>query len=150
MLKLGFSTQGVQIILKCVSSSSFSLLINGEVTSNIIPQRGLRLGCHLSPYLFILCTRALSSMLKKAEATNVLHGIQFDGAGLSIAHLLFADDSLTFAQADAEKCVQLKSILDIYSAASGQVISFEKSSILISPNASQATVNLIQRLLIWL
>lgn len=36
MVKMGFSPQWT--IYNCVSSSFFSLLINGEVSGNIIPQ----------------------------------------------------------------------------------------------------------------
>lgn len=65
--------------------------------------------------LFILCTNALSCMLHFAGHTNWIHGIRFGHAGLSISHLLSADDSLIFAQADEKEFAQLKSILDKYS-----------------------------------
>lgn len=87
-------------------------------------------------------------MLRYAEASNLIHGIQFGRAGLSISHLLFTDDSLIFARAATAECAHLKSLLDKYSTASGQVINFGKPSILISPNTLSATANLIQIILI--
>lgn len=83
-------------------------------------------------------------MLQYAEAINLIHGLQFGRSSLSISHLSFADDSLIFSRADAAECAHLKSILDKYSAASRQVINYDKSSILISPNASPANVRLLQ------
>ena len=43
MLKFDF-------ILRCIIASSFSVLINGVPSGNIIPKRGLRQGCPLSIY----------------------------------------------------------------------------------------------------
>lgn len=42
MLYLGFSERFVKIIMACVTSVSYSVLLNGELTSNIKPSRGLR------------------------------------------------------------------------------------------------------------
>ncbi|MDV3193915.1 MAG: reverse transcriptase domain-containing protein [Sweet potato little leaf phytoplasma] len=42
MLKLGFHQKWVDLIMRCVSSSSFSFLLNGEPLGRIIPMKGLR------------------------------------------------------------------------------------------------------------
>ena len=54
----------------CVSTSSFSIKINGKAYGNIIPSRGLRQGDSLSPYLFLLCAKGFTSLLAKAEMEN--------------------------------------------------------------------------------
>ena len=137
---LGFSQKWISLIMRCISSVSFSIMINGSVRGLIKPQRGLRQGCPLSPYLFITCAEAFSSLLLQAEQQKRIHGLSF-GRDLRISYLLFADDSLIFSRASTADCQNLKKILDCYSTASGQIFNFEKSSLFLSGNiqSDQAT-----------
>ena len=137
--KLGFSLGFVELIMRCISTSSFSVLINGVAKGLIQPQRGLRQGCPLSPYLFILCAETFSNLLKQAEAQQLIHGIKFSKE-LSITHLLFADDSLIFTRATREDCTNLKEIFDCYAAASGQTFNLEKSSMFFSESTRQEQI----------
>ena len=56
-----------------------------------------------------------------------------------ISHLLFADDSLILMKADSMISQTLRSILDDYCAASGQMVSEAKCSIFFSPNTDVET-----------
>ena len=65
--KMGFDSRWIKLMMECISSVQYRVLLNGQPRGLIIPKRGLRQGDHLSPYLFILCTEALIMNIKKAE-----------------------------------------------------------------------------------
>ncbi|KAH9651249.1 reverse transcriptase domain-containing protein [Citrus sinensis] len=136
MQKLGFSEKWVSLVMNCISTASFSVLINRVPKGLITPQRGLRQGCPLSPYIFIMCAEVLSNLLVQAENRSLIQGLKFNRS-LSVTHLLFADDSLVFARASSNDCRILKGIFDSYAAASRKVFNFEKSSMLFSSGTSQ-------------
>ncbi|KAL6144500.1 hypothetical protein ACLB2K_055192 [Fragaria x ananassa] len=146
MLKMGFCTRWVELIMRCVRTVSFSVSMNGKVGSPFRPSRGLRQGDPLSPYLFLFVTEVLSYLLVSRCEQGELHGIQISPNGPGITHLFFADDSLFFLKADEVNCLRLKSILDEYCLASGQSINYDKSSLFFSPNtpgALRENINMI-------
>jgi hypothetical protein len=134
MLKLGFHEKWVKMVMTCVCSVSYRIKVNAEYTERIFPQRGLRQGDPLSPYLFILCAEGLSALLMRAEEEGMIEGIKVCRGAPRVNHLFFADDSLILMRASNTDAKELKRILELYEMASGQMINKDKSSILFSPN----------------
>lgn len=143
MQKLGFSSNWIELTMNCITTPSFSVLINRVPKGQIQPQRGLRQGCPFSPYLFLLCAEVFFNMLIQADQNQIIHGLRFNSS-LSISHLLFADDSLVFSRATQEDCSNLKCIFDRYGAASGQIFNYEKSSMLFSRNVHNSQIEIIK------
>ncbi|XP_042953559.1 uncharacterized protein LOC122290089 [Carya illinoinensis] len=93
---MGFNTRWIALVMMCVKTVSFSVLINGEPKGLIIPSRGLRQGDPLSPYFFLLRTERLISLLKKAEVNGEITPVRICREAPRLSHLLFADDSILF------------------------------------------------------
>ena len=66
MKKMGFVVKWIRLIMLCVTSISYSILVNGEPKRMIIPSKGIRQGDPLSPFLFLLCTEGLHGLISKA------------------------------------------------------------------------------------
>ncbi|KAL5549620.1 hypothetical protein UlMin_004851 [Ulmus minor] len=143
MIKLGFAAQWVELVMRCVSSVSYSFLINGEIEGDLLPGRGIRQGDPLSPYLFVLCAHGLSELIIDSEQRNLFRGVSIANGCPSISHLFFADDSLIFCRAKMNDCTHMKDCLDIYAKASGQLLNFNKSALSFSPNTPARDKNAI-------
>ncbi|KAL0411811.1 UNVERIFIED_CONTAM: putative mitochondrial protein [Sesamum latifolium] len=75
MHRLGFPTPFVNLVMMCVTSASYSFLLNGHQFGSLNPQRGLRQGDSLSPYLFLFCTELFSSLLQLVESAQQIRGV---------------------------------------------------------------------------
>jgi len=129
LVALGFNDKWISWIMGCVTSVTYSVLINGQPFGHITPERGIRQGDPISPFLFVLCTKALIHILQQAENSKKVSGIQFNGFGPSVNNLLFADDTLLVCRATKSDCEQMMLFLSQYGHISGQLINVEKSSI---------------------
>lgn len=65
----GFAPTWIHLIMQCITTVSYSFLINNEVAGCVIPERGIRQGDPLSPYIFILCGEVLSGFVKEHKST---------------------------------------------------------------------------------
>ena len=69
-------------------------------------------GSPLSPFFFLLCTKGLNGLIKKAELQGDIHGYSLYRRGPKLMHLLFAADSLIFCKATMEECDKVMDILN--------------------------------------
>ena len=66
MVKMGFSEHWIKLLMLCVTTVSYSILVNGEPKGMITPSRGILQGDPLSPFLFLLCTEGLHGLISQA------------------------------------------------------------------------------------
>jgi len=67
---LWFPRDFIHWINLCITTASFSVQVNGEQAGYFQSSRGLRQGCALSPYLFVIFMDVLSKMLDRAAAAR--------------------------------------------------------------------------------
>lgn len=115
--------------MMCITTASYSILINGEPSEKIFPSRGIRQEDPLSPYLFLLCSEGLHALLDKAAREGLIQGISLCRNGPRLTHLFFADNSLLFCRASMQECNHIQAILSEFEAASGQKLNREKTTI---------------------
>ncbi|KAK9713374.1 hypothetical protein RND81_06G023600 [Saponaria officinalis] len=74
----------------------------------------------------------------KVMVKNSICGVRVSNRAPMLSHLLYADDSIIFARTRSEEAREIKRILTVYERASGQTISFDKTTICFSKSVGAA------------
>ena len=127
---MGFHENWIQLVMKCITTVSYSMIINEATYGCIFPTRGLRQGDPLSLYLFLLCADGFLSLIKDAARNQLLSGVSICKGCPMVTHLFFAGNSLLFCKVNEQEFHILIEILELYEAASGQKVNAEKSLIM--------------------
>ena len=129
---MGFGEKWCRWIRTCISTVQFSILINGALADFFGSTRGLRQGDPLSPMLFLVMMEVLSRMLKRVEGAGLIRGFQAVGSrgvGECVSHLLFADDTILFCDADVEQILHVRMLLLCFQAVTGLKVNVLKSEL---------------------
>ncbi|CAN6558737.1 unnamed protein product [Malus baccata var. baccata] len=129
LLKLGFCHGWTNLVMNCVCTVQFAILLNGQPGNWFSLSRGLRQGDPLSPYLFIMVSDVLSRSIQRGVEDGRLGGILMHPRVPCISHLFFADDTLICLQANLRNGENIMHILNKYCLASGQMMNSHKSSL---------------------
>lgn len=120
----------------CVCTASFSVQVNGELAGYFQSKRGLRQGCALSPYLFVICMNVLSRMIDRAAESKHI-GYHPRCQNILLTHLCFADDLMVFTDGSRRSIEGVIQIFDDFAAKSGLKISLEKSTLFFAGTAEE-------------
>ncbi|XP_074291961.1 uncharacterized protein LOC141618783 [Silene latifolia] len=128
MLYLYFPSAFVDWVMACITSPYYSLLINGEVQGFFPGKCGLRQSDPLSPYLFVLCLKVLSRLLRTLpKVKNFSYHPKC--VQLNLTHLIFADDLLVFTRGDLPSVKVVSDSIDQFSMLSGLVANPSKTDL---------------------
>lgn len=140
---VGFEEGIVSIILGCLRNTQLSVLWNGNRLAPFSPQRGLRQGDPLSPYLFVLCMETLGQRIQTAAVAKRWKGYPIGTNRSPVSHLFFADDVLLFGEASIQQAQVMQDILQDFCGESGQRVNQAKSRIWYAPKTPLSTITAI-------
>lgn len=122
---LGLPDKFIHWISLFISTASFSVQVNGELTGYFQSKRGLRQGCSLSPYLFVICMNVLSNLIDEAAVQGKI-GYHPKCKNIDLTHLCFADDLMVFTDGTTRSIEEILRVFDDFDKMSGLKISLEK------------------------
>ena len=112
----------------CVSTVRYSVIVNGSPTGFFDSSRGLRQGDPLSPLLFLVIMEVLSRMLRRTEEGGFIRGFCAGRTDeVCISHLLYADDTIIFCDAEPEQLLYIQMVLTCFEAVTGLRVNMNKS-----------------------
>lgn len=127
-----------ELIMQCIMSVRTNVMWNGARSEYFQPQRGIRQGDPMSPYIFVLCMDKLSHLIAQEVEEGNWVGLRAGRRGPVISHLMFADDLLLFGRASVSQLECVLRVLNTFCLLSGHQVSKEKTPILFSRNVTGA------------
>ena len=68
---MGFDDRWIEMVMMCIKSVNYEIIINGPLTGQISLSRLIRQGDLILPYLFLICAEALSSLMSWADNNEI-------------------------------------------------------------------------------
>jgi len=125
---LMFPARFINWVMECVSSTSYSICLNGGIYGMFKGRKGLRQGDPLSPFLFNICIEYLSRRLSLFTSRGDFNFHPRCGQ-LRLTHLAFADDLMLFARGDQGSVRIIMDCLSDFGTRSGLSVNLFKSSL---------------------
>ncbi|GJW63854.1 hypothetical protein Tco_0115738 [Tanacetum coccineum] len=128
LIGFGFHEKMIAWIMECVSTTSFSINLNGSFHGHFKGKRGLRQGDPLSPYLFTMVMEVLTLILRRKIRNSDDFRYHRFCEDLELINLCFADDLFLFSHGDDKSAKVIMEALNEFKFASGLVPSLPKST----------------------
>lgn len=127
---LGFPTHFRKLIAQCITTTRFSVSINGEPCGYFKGTKGLRQGDPLSPYLFVIALEVFSQMLNTRYRDGSI-GYHPRTADPEVTHLAFADDIMIFFDGEKKSLENIVETMDVFATWSGLRMNKDKTEIFV-------------------
>jgi len=114
--------------MSLITSTQFSILVNGIPSRPFKPTRGIRQGDPLSPFFFVLMAEGLGRHIKNALLSHQLKGLSVQNTPAN-SHQQFVDDTMLFGYPSVQEASRFKALLNDFSEASGTNVDCSKSHI---------------------
>ncbi|GJS21627.1 putative reverse transcriptase domain-containing protein [Tanacetum coccineum] len=125
-----FHMKMVNWIIKCVSTTTFSIYVNGESFGYFKGGRSLRQGDPMPPYLFTLIMEILNLIVQDKVECSEDFQYHFGCKRMKTTQGCFADDLTMFCHGNCKFVSVLKDVIDEFGAILGLLPNYTKSTII--------------------
>ncbi|KAI8521374.1 hypothetical protein Bbelb_011280 [Branchiostoma belcheri] len=125
--KLGFGPVFRSWNATLYNGASSNVLVNGNLSSSIPCERGVRQGCPLSPLLYVLCIEPLAAAIRVDPHIKGVH--LPGGAGKETKIVQYADDN-TIVLSDDESIVRTFHLISKFESGTGSKLNMQKTEAL--------------------
>jgi exonuclease III len=130
---LNYPDQLIQWIKSIYKNIETCIINNGNTSEYFYPERGVRQGCPISPYLFIITGEIMNRWLKKKLENIEIRGTNRENYLIA----QFADDTSFAIENDEKSLFQLFECLDTFGNISGLKLNIDKTEILLLGTAKK-------------
>ena len=127
MSKIGINERFVGWVKLLFGNASAAINFNGNSGKEFKIERGMRQGCSLASYLFLVVGEVFTHLIKKAEAEGRIRGMTLPGGRRQHNIIQYADDSAFMIRGEKKFIDELVRLLKFFSEASGMEINWNKS-----------------------
>lgn len=122
-----FNQDFINLIKACIKKIWIAPMVNGRLAHFFLATKGLRQGCSLSPFLYILFADSLSRKLTLEKQNGNIPGIIIVKGIALVNQVLFTNDSIFLGGASPRIANSFRTILQKICNISGALISERKS-----------------------
>jgi hypothetical protein len=128
MKVVGFPDSFTNMTRLLFHDAAAQVCVNGQVTEPFSIQQGVRQGCPLAPYLFLIVGEILNYSIKREVRLGRIRGIELPGAFEPQTIAQYADDTSLSIRGEEVHVQAAADTLQHFSRASGLIINESKSA----------------------
>ncbi|KAJ4773133.1 RNA-directed DNA polymerase (reverse transcriptase)-related family protein [Rhynchospora pubera] len=134
----------ITMMLSSYKRAKVTININGHSDGFLQPTQGLRRGCPMSPYMFIIAMEVLSIWLQQTCTQGLLKGVRLAHTSPVITHAIYADDLILMGDASRAEVDTLVNIMHKFGYVSGLYINPTKSRLWFSKRCEDVAIQRVQ------
>ncbi|KAF3783098.1 reverse transcriptase-like protein [Nymphaea thermarum] len=116
---MGFHPKWIELVMKCVTSVSHEMMINGRLRDRFTTSKGLRQGDPMSPYLFILVMEIFNRRIQVQVHNKTIQIPKIQNVSQETRAVMYADDVLMVSKASISSFCAIKDMLEQFEKFAG-------------------------------